>query len=145
MKTYFRNLVKTLSGVALLFSPRVMFAALRLVTRRNRALVLGLPGLSFSARVKSSLTIPEPYSSPQAGFTRIVVLVIGAIVVLVGLIVVFSFVIPQVYISSGNMTTALTSAGAPTQAIQWWTWIFWGLVVLVVIGLGFAIVKGKKI
>lgn len=114
----------------------------RAVTIQARSKTLPTP--EFWARIKSALTIPEPGTNPQAGYTRIAALLIAGIVTIVGLLVLFIYIMPEVYTQSANMTTVYTNAGAPAAAVPWWPRIMWFLIILTVLGIGFAIVKGRK-
>lgn len=75
----------------------------------------------------------EQRMGPEAGFTGVINLLISAGVGIVGLIILFAYIIPQAYVSSSNMTVDLTNAGAAPASIQWWKWLMWGGIVLDVI------------
>ena len=150
MKTLFRKLARyllaALSGLVRPLS-LVLKASIALVARYFAR--INMPQASFWSRCKSALTIPEQMNDYgvagyQSGFaSNVVSIILGAGVAIVGIIVIISYIVPQAMISSGNMTTAMTTAGASTQAIQWWTWIMWGGIVLVVVAVVMALARGK--
>lgn len=77
--------------------------------------------------------------NPQTGNAMITVL-IGAGVVVLGLALFATRGLPQIYTITSN-TTAMTTAGMSTDAIQWVTWATWGIILLVIGGVIMLVVK----
>ena len=100
---------------------------------------------SYLIRLKRALELQTNHPNGlQAGFSAIIALIVTGIITILGLIVTFVYVLPQVYVQTANMSQKLVTAGASSDSAQWWVWIMWSLIVLTIVGIGLAIVKQKR-
>jgi type II secretory pathway component PulF len=101
-------------------------------------------------RIRAFLKAHEGYQSKkmnalQAGYIKILNLILGGIIAVLGLLILFVYVLPQVYTQADGLSGNLTASGAPADAAKWWVWIFWFVVVLVIIGVVAAMIKNKGV
>lgn len=105
----------------------------------RRAVYLRRVRVALAATWRQSLNDAQLTLASQAGFSMLGVLG-GAALVIVGLALFMTRGMPQIYTIASN-TTAMSTAGMSSDAIQWSVWGFWGVTLVVIAGVVTLVVK----